>query len=448
MKSNSSLKRIIGIVCVAICALFAVLSVLKFRSGGGSTTKTATDAKQSVVYIRETLVDGNGNSGWASGTGWMIGEPGKDPEYVVTNAHVVSDFYEVKQGTSQYYYQAGLSVYFSAAENDYVSPQVVYYSPIYEKDLAILKLPSPTNKRIPLALRDSDEIKPADEVYAIGFPGISNYTQDYVTYDANDATLTKGIISKITNSYLTNVTMFELDAVLNHGNSGGPLVDASGNAIGINESISQENVLSLDSSGNVTTVPVSNDLGYAIVSNDLAKVLDAERIPYAVAGASGGGFTRILFPILAALGLLGALFCFLTGRKAAPARARAAGHGAPAGAGATAGGVAGTKRAVLRGVAGQFAGQTFAISGPLTIGRDATRCNVVFDRNAPGVSGNHCQVSYDGATDTFLLTDNGSSYGTFLENDKKLAAGVPVQLRAGDGFYLANRNTRFLVTVE
>ena len=33
-------------------------------------------------------------------------------------------------------------------------------------------------------------------------------------------------------------------------------------------------------------------------------------------------------------------------------------------------------------------------------------------------------------------------------HDKKLAAGVPVQLRAGDGFYLANRNTRFLVTME
>ena len=445
MKQNNSFKRIAAIACAALCALFAVLAIRGFAGGKTSAVSSAGDAKNGVVYIRENLVDANGNSGWASGTGWMIGEAGKDPEYVVTNAHVVSDFYEVKQGTSRYYYQAGLSVYFSAAENDFVSPQIVYYSPMYEKDLAILKLPSPTNKRIPLPLRNSDEIKPADEVYAIGYPGISTYTQDYVTMDADDATLTKGIISKITNSYLTNVTMFELDAVINHGNSGGPLVDASGAVIGINESISQETVLSLDNAGNVTTVPVSNDLGYAIVSNDLAKILDAERIPYTMAGSGSGGFTKFLFLGLAVLSALGALFFLFSGKRA-PA-AKTAGASAPTGAGA--GAATGlSKKPALRGVSGQFAGQSIPVNSTLLIGRNAAVCNVVFDKDAPGISGNHCTLSYDGAQNVFVLTDNGSSFGTFLENDKKLASGVPVQLHEGDGFYLANRNTRFVVTRE
>lgn len=48
----------------------------------------------------------------------------------------------------------------------------------------------------------------------------------------------------------------------------------------------------------------------------------------------------------------------------------------------------------------------------------------------------------------FLLTDLGSSYGTFLGNGQKLTANVAEKLYAGDTFYLCDTNNRFAVTKE
>ena len=461
-------RMIIALILAALCVLFAVLGIRGMRSGGSISSPNG--AKHGVVWIYETLVDGGGNYNGASGTGFLIGEKGKDPQYVVTNAHVVEDYYQVKQGTSEYFYAAQLEVYFSAAENDSVLPQIVYISPSFEKDIAILKLPKPTSKRAPLAIRASDTVTPgSEEVFAIGYPGISAQTQDYVTYDEDDATLTRGVISKLTSSQTTTVPMFELDAVLNHGNSGGPLVDQKGNVIGINESISQETVLGVDAYGNVTTVPISNDLGYAITSNELIKVLDSEGIPYMKAG-SGVSVGGILLLVLAALAGLCAVMTLLAGGKASPSpvrplnAARGASTAGSAPYGGAAGAAAGTaaagaaqtaaaygvaKKPSLRGLTGQYAGKSIPIGdGALTIGRNGQICNVVFDKDTPGVSGNHCSIVYDRVQDVYVLTDNGSTYGTFLGNGRKLAAGVPERLRDGDLFYLANKNIRFLVTKE
>ena len=49
-----------------------------------------------------------------------------------------------------------------------------------------------------------------------------------------------------------------------------------------------------------------------------------------------------------------------------------------------------------------------------------------------------CSISFDAATGDFILTDLGSSFGTFLENRQKLAQGVPTRLRPGDRFYLGS----------
>ena len=72
----------------------------------------------------------------------------------------------------------------------------------------------------------------------------------------------------------------------------------------------------------------------------------------------------------------------------------------------------------------------------------------MFDKSTPGISGNHCQVSYDAAGDYFLLMDNGSSYGTFLGNGKKLPASVAEKLATGDTFYLCNNANKFIVAKE
>ena len=88
------------------------------------------------------------------------------------------------------------------------------------------------------------------------------------------------------------------------------------------------------------------------------------------------------------------------------------------------------------------------LKGKVIIGRDPASCNIVFDKNTPGISGRHCQVVYDANEDCFLITDLGSSYGTFLGNGKKLTANVVEKLAAGDTFYLCDNTNRFVVTKE
>ena len=78
---------------------------------------------------------------------------------------------------------------------------------------------------------------------------------------------------------------------------------------------------------------------------------------------------------------------------------------------------------------GSYAGQSFdLLKGKVTIGRDPAFCNIVYEKSTPGISSRHCQLSYNPGEGCFVLTDLGSSYGTFLGNGKKLAPNVPENL--------------------
>lgn len=162
-------------------------------------------------------------------------------------------------------------------------------------------------------------------------------------------------------------------------------------------------------------------------------------------------FAYVFLPI-GVLALIGGIILLVTSQKN--------GQGAPVAAGAAAGMGSGKaparggrgpveKRAVLRGVTGKYSGQSFdLLKGKVVIGRDPATCNIVFDKNTPGISGRHCQVVYDPNEDCFIITDLGSSYGTFLGNGKKLTANVAEKLSTGDTFYLCDNANRFVVSKE
>ncbi|GFP75491.1 RDD family protein [Clostridium fungisolvens] len=104
--------------------------------------------------------------------------------------------------------------------------------------------------------------------------------------------------------------------------------------------------------------------------------------------------------------------------------------------------------AMLYAVAGEFVGKSFPIppSG-LTLGRDASNCQVVFSASSPGVSRLHCSIYYNSSSGMFVLTDTGSSYGTYHEKGMKLTHGQSITLRPGERFYLATRSNMFEVRV-
>lgn len=96
----------------------------------------------------------------------------------------------------------------------------------------------------------------------------------------------------------------------------------------------------------------------------------------------------------------------------------------------------------LVGVSGQYAGQSLPLSGgQISIGRDPATCNLLFSAEVAGISRRHCTITSD-STGVYLC-DNGSTYGTFLDDGTRLQTGLRVHLRPGQRFYLVDSGTMF-----
>jgi putative serine protease PepD len=120
-------------------------------------------------------------------------------------------------------------------------------------DLAVIKVDAPASVLTPLTLADSDAVAVGDNVVAIGSPfGLEN-------------TVTSGIVSAL-HRQMTSPNNFSIDdsiqtdAAINHGNSGGPLLNADAQVIGVNAQIES------DSGGN-------DGVGFAIPSNTVKSIV-------------------------------------------------------------------------------------------------------------------------------------------------------------------------------
>ena len=430
MTANKSFnKRITAIILLAIGGLCLIMGILGFAL---DDKIDPYEVRNGIAMVYAMVYDNQGNSESGWGTGWCIGKPGEPVEYIVTNGHVVDKAYTYPRYDSATY-GGDIKVYFSAAENDYVQAKVVYFSPFNEKDIAILQLPTPTDKRTALTLRDSDSVSIGSTAYALGYPGDSVRQQDFVTYDKDDVTMTRGIISKRTTTNYSTYEAFQMDVSIAGGNSGGPLVDENGSVIGINAAGALD-----------PNTGVSVGMNYAITINELVKILDSEHIDYTLKHSASGFFASwmgyVFVPVGVILLVLGT-FMMLSSMgifdKKAPTNDDMVKTAKV------------MRRGYIMGVTGKFAGQSFEITeAGLLIGRDPVSCNIVYEAQTPGISARHCRIAYNKNSERFTLTDVGSSYGTFLAGGRKLTPNAPEALNSGDRFYLCDENNTFSVTVK
>ena len=186
------------------------VSTLARASAGSelSATEIYQLACRQVVGISTTVsgynMFGQLTSNAVSGTGFIISEDG----YILTNNHVVEDAREV---TVKLY-----------DGSEY--PAKIVGTEGRDSDVAVLKIEA--SGLTPVTLGDSDEMEVGEEIYAVGNP------LGELTY-----TMTSGIISALDREIATdrnvNVNMFQLDAAVNAGNSGGPVYDTHGRVLGI-----------------------------------------------------------------------------------------------------------------------------------------------------------------------------------------------------------------------
>ena len=122
-------------------------------------------------------------------------------------------------------------------------------------DLAVIRVKTPQSALHPLSLADSSRVEVGDTVYAIGNPfGL-------------DRTMTAGIVSGVGRDIrapngLAISKAIQTDAAINHGNSGGPLLNDKGEVIGINDQI--------ESGG---TVDGNVGVGFAVPSNTVSTIV-------------------------------------------------------------------------------------------------------------------------------------------------------------------------------
>ena len=264
-KSEARNGRILKLICVClVCALvgglvggFVSWSALKSRLPSASSDKpivpsvetknvsneTATANDIYNVGCRQTVgislevtsanIFGQTSASAVAGTGFIITSDG----YIMTNYHVIEPAYEnnykitvlFKDGTS---YEASIAGF----EED--------------GDIAVLKIDA--NDLSPVTVGNSDNIAVGDSVFAIGHP-----------LGELDFSMTSGRVSALDRSITADrnsapINMFQFDAAINSGNSGGPVFNESGEVIGIATA-------KVGSSG-------VEGLGFAIPINDAADI--------------------------------------------------------------------------------------------------------------------------------------------------------------------------------
>ena len=158
-------------------------------------------------------------SGNSAGSGFAIGE-----NTVITNAHVIANENDITvYGYDGSTYMA--SVYL--IDNSF--------------DIAVLSVEN--GKFEPLEIGNSNEIKVGEDIYAIGAPKSLDYS------------LTKGVVSNKSRK-IGKYQYIQIDAAINSGNSGGPLLNERGQVIGVNS------MKMSDAEGIGLSIPISSVINF------------------------------------------------------------------------------------------------------------------------------------------------------------------------------------------
>jgi S1-C subfamily serine protease len=278
-----------GLVAIGVVALAGDLgggttTVVRTSPGPTAAAQVAADrdglsvseiyarAAPGVVQITSTSgsaddrlnVAPTGQAPQALGSGFVIDKAG----HIVTNYHVIEGAEKIEV---------------SFSNQDTLSATLVGADP--STDIAVLRVDASSRGLTPLAFGDSGVVRVGDPVVAIGNPfGLAR-------------TATAGIVSAVQERTITAPNgypidhVIQTDAPINSGNSGGPLLNANAQVIGVNSQIAP----AAGSSGNV-------GIGFAVPSNTVeevvAQLIDTGKVDRAYLGIGGSTVTEELARVL------------------------------------------------------------------------------------------------------------------------------------------------------
>jgi S1-C subfamily serine protease len=215
----------------------------RLAPGTGELAGVALDIHTLIARVSPSVVSveiSSGSTPVAAGSGVVVSSDG----YIVTNAHVVAM-------TDQYgraLRNGSVTVRLSDGTE---RPATVVGSSV-QNDIALIKVAN-TSGLTTAVIGDSGQLSVGDDVVAIGN-----------ALDLGDTpSVTKGIVSATDRTLQEDASttlkgLIQTDAAINHGNSGGALVNAEGQVIGIN------------SAG----IPSAQNIGFAIASNTFKPLIE------------------------------------------------------------------------------------------------------------------------------------------------------------------------------
>jgi len=212
-----------GITCLLLIVILSTCWLFDSPSFAYTPKQIYQKAGPGVVFIFAS----KGSSKGSAGTGSIISKDG----LVITNAHIfkqknsskllsdISIFLKPKRVTGNH--KTDLAIGFKGRILAYDIPL----------DLALLKIVGANSPLPTVNFADSEIVDIGEHVYAIGHPEQGGLWS-----------LTTGVISAYWSDYggVSGKDLFQTDASINRGNSGGPLLDDFGDMIGINSMIARK----------------------------------------------------------------------------------------------------------------------------------------------------------------------------------------------------------------
>jgi S1-C subfamily serine protease len=444
---------------VILCAILAAVLMAAACMPAAFAAEPYEEARNSIVRILTKWDD----TYMTTGTGFFIGNAGESVQYIVTNSHVIHF-----EDEDYIYDPTALEVIFDGVSNQTTLEATVVKDWQYwvegQPDLAIIKLVTETTLRKSIPLLPAAQLGLTETIYALGFPYISDYDTLNLPSRVEDVTVSKGTVTKqLYQGINGDVKYFQMDNAISGGNSGGPVITEEGYATGIssygstvasgfNYALYMEYIIDfLDTmgiaydkiesrSGDAAVSPAAGELSSAAPDSDTPeeprKDEGKSALPtWALAAIIGAGVVIVAAVILLLLGMKKKNAAKPPVRQPEPAVQRTVAVSPPSQPAPRGPGIVG--------IAGEMNGRTIPVSGTIAIGRDPARCAVAFSPQTPGGSADHCRVSAAG--DSIMITDVGSTYGTFFENGVKLTPHKEYALHSGDVFYLGSKDNGFRV---
>jgi S1-C subfamily serine protease len=225
-----------------------------------------------VVTIYSYFSDGQRSQG----SGFVVSSEG----HVLTNSHVVSN-----AGEGSTAVRGASRVYVVFADGDRIPASIVGWDLF--NDTGVVKVDPQDHAVAPVPFGDSSRVVVGEPVAAIGSP----FGQES-SLAVGVVSATERSIDSLTSAYDV-AGAIQIDAPINHGNSGGPLLDAGGRVIGINAQIRSD-------------TGTAEGVGFAIPINSARRSMEQLILNGRVAYAYVGVTTQDVTPAIARRYHLGA----------------------------------------------------------------------------------------------------------------------------------------------